>query len=150
MNNKTLVVVLLVTALVTGTIGYWFGGTAVDTSRAMPETGGEKAPLFYRNPMNPAITSPVPAKDEMGMDYIPVYADGDASSSVAGTVLIDPVTTQSIGVRTTKAVQKSLAKTVYTLGRIDYDETSITRLHPKTEGWIEQMRVETTGQSTGW
>lgn len=31
--------------------------------------------LFYRNPMNPAITSPAPAKDDMGMDYIPVYAE---------------------------------------------------------------------------
>ena len=29
-------------------------------------------PLFYRNPMNPAITSPTFMKDEMGMDYIPV------------------------------------------------------------------------------
>ena len=147
MNNKTLVAVLLITVLITGTIGYWFGSSAVDTNMTMPEASGEKAPLFYRNPMNPAITSPVPAKDGMGMDYIPVYADGDANSTVAGTVLIDPVTTQSIGVRTAKAVQKSLAKTIYTLGRIDYDETSITRLHPKTEGWIEQMRVETTGQS---
>ena len=147
MNNRTLVAVLLITILTTGAVGYWLGSSAVDTNMAMPEAGAEKAPLFYRNPMNPAITSPVPAKDEMGMDYIPVYAGGDASSSVAGTVLIDPVTTQSIGVRTTKAAQKSLAKTIYTLGRIDYDETSITRLHPKTEGWIEQMRVETTGQS---
>ncbi|HTL69695.1 MAG TPA: efflux RND transporter periplasmic adaptor subunit [Candidatus Eisenbacteria bacterium] len=31
-------------------------------------------PLFYRNPMRADVTSPVPAKDEMGMDYIPVYA----------------------------------------------------------------------------
>ena len=31
--------------------------------------------LFYRNPMDPKITSPVPAKDEMGMDYIPVYEE---------------------------------------------------------------------------
>lgn len=30
--------------------------------------------LYYRNPMNPSITSDVPAKDSMGMDYIPVYA----------------------------------------------------------------------------
>lgn len=30
--------------------------------------------LFYRNPMNPAITSPVFMKDEMGMDYLPVYS----------------------------------------------------------------------------
>ncbi|MGE5344543.1 MAG: efflux RND transporter periplasmic adaptor subunit [Acidithiobacillales bacterium] len=36
---------------------------------------GERKILFYRNPMNPAITSPVPMKDEMGMDYVPVYAE---------------------------------------------------------------------------
>jgi membrane fusion protein, copper/silver efflux system len=29
--------------------------------------------LYYKNPMDPSITSPVPAKDEMGMEYIPVY-----------------------------------------------------------------------------
>jgi hypothetical protein len=35
----------------------------------------EKTPLFYRNPMNPKVTSPVPMKDEMGMDYVPVHAE---------------------------------------------------------------------------
>ena len=33
----------------------------------------EKKILYYRNPMNPQATSPVPMKDQMGMDYIPVY-----------------------------------------------------------------------------
>ncbi len=41
-----------------------------------PAASGERRILFYRNPMNPAITSPTPAKDDMGMDYVPVYADG--------------------------------------------------------------------------
>ncbi|HEX9920581.1 MAG TPA: heavy metal-binding domain-containing protein, partial [Candidatus Methylomirabilis sp.] len=36
---------------------------------------GERKILYYRNPMNPSITSPVPAKDEMGMDFVPVYSD---------------------------------------------------------------------------
>jgi len=51
--------------------GYWVG------QRQAPMTAPttERKPLFYRNPMNPAITSPVPSKDEMGMDYIPVYKD---------------------------------------------------------------------------
>ena len=31
--------------------------------------------LYYRNPMGEPDTSPVPKKDSMGMDYIPVYAD---------------------------------------------------------------------------
>ena len=30
---------------------------------------------YYRNPMGAPDTSPVPKKDPMGMDYIPVYAD---------------------------------------------------------------------------
>ncbi|MHB8252678.1 MAG: efflux RND transporter periplasmic adaptor subunit [Acidiferrobacter sp.] len=30
--------------------------------------------LYYRSPMNPAIHSPKPIKDNMGMAYIPVYA----------------------------------------------------------------------------
>ena len=37
--------------------------------------------LYYRNPMGLADTSPVPKKDSMGMDYIPVY-----ESEVAPTV----------------------------------------------------------------
>ena len=35
--------------------------------------------LFYRHPMQPDISSPVPAKDEMGMDYIPVYEEESLS-----------------------------------------------------------------------
>src|SRR3989338_2803831 len=41
----------------------------------------EKKLLFYRHPMKPGVTSPVPAKDEMGMDYIPVYK-GEIGSQV--------------------------------------------------------------------
>ncbi len=113
---------------------------------AEEEKPKERKPLFYRNPMNPAITSPVPAKDEMGMDYIPVYADdeGDADEP-AGTVRIDPVTVQNIGVRTARVTRGTLAHQVRAVGRIAYDETRLARLHPKTEGWVESMRVERTG-----
>jgi len=45
------------------------------------ETSAQGKVLFYRHPMNPSITSKVPAKDEMGMDYIPVYeaTEGEAN-----------------------------------------------------------------------
>ncbi len=35
----------------------------------------ERKLLYYRNPMDPRITSPMPMKDPMGMDYIPVYEE---------------------------------------------------------------------------
>ena len=96
--------------------------------------------------MNPEITSPVPAKDGMGMDYIPVYADAGASGP-AGTVSIDPVTVQNIGVRTSIAEVGTIAREINTLGRIDYDERRITRLHPKIQGWVEELRIGTTGEA---
>ncbi len=40
---------------------------------AAPPKAGERKILYYRNPMGLADTSPVPKKDWMGMDYIPVY-----------------------------------------------------------------------------
>ncbi len=101
--------------------------------------------LFWRNPMNPAITSPVFMKDEMGMDYIPVYADGGADGEPAGTVTIDPVVVQNIGVRTATAEIRDLSRTLNGLGRIDFNEQRLTRLHPKTSGWIERLRIDETG-----
>jgi len=59
--------------------------------------------LFYRNAMNPSVTSPVPAKDTMGMDYVPVYADEAKTDEPAGSIKIDAVTVQNIGVRTATA-----------------------------------------------
>ena len=106
--------------------------------------------LFYRNPMNPAITSPVPARDEMGMDYIPVYADREAGSSEpTGTVRIDPVTVQNIGVRTAGAERQSLSRDIRSVGRVDFDEERLSRLHPKTEGWIEELYIDKTGEQIG-
>lgn len=106
----------------------------------------DNKPLFYRNPMNPDVTSPVPAKDAMGMDYAPVYAD-NGTSKVAGTVKIDPVVVQNIGVRTAVATQTSISRTIRAVGRVDFDEERMSRLHPKVEGWIEEMRVDKTGQT---
>ncbi len=45
---------------------------------------GERKVLHYSDPMNPARTSPVPRKDEMGMDYVPVYEGGEGGQPAAG------------------------------------------------------------------
>lgn len=110
------------------------------------ESGGKKV-LFYRNPMNPDVTSPVPAKDSMGMDYVPVYADGGASSDIVGSVKIDPTIVQNIGVRTALARYGNISRTVRAVGRVDFNEETMTRLHPKVEGWIESIRIDKTGDS---
>lgn len=122
-------------------------GMAYEPVYAEDETSKKPKILYYRHPMNPAITSPVPKKDAMDMDYLPVYADADASvADTAGTVKIDAVTVQNIGVRTAVAKKTTLSHVVRAVGRVAYDEERIVRLHPKTEGWIETLRVNKTGQ----
>lgn len=145
--NRTMVLVILIVLIGGFGGGYWFAEQSTSAPAMAPAAANE--PLFYRNPMNPEITSPVPAQDSMGMEYIPVYADtpgtaGDKDAS--GTVTIDPVVVQNIGVRTAKASWQPLSRTIRAVGRVDYDETRMTRLHPKVNGWIDEVRIDETGQ----
>ena len=111
------------------------------------QTEKQQKPLFYRNPMNPDVTSPIPAKDNMGMDYIAVYAENNTQTDMSpiGTVKIDPVTVQNMGVRSTVAISQSLSHEIRAMGRVAYDEENISRLHPKTEGWVDKLFIDKTG-----
>lgn len=145
MNRSTLAVAVI--AVVLGAAGgYLLGQRGTESELVPAQSEPAREPLFYRNPMNPQITSPVPAKDEMGMDYVPVYADDGVDDRPAGTVSIDPVTVQNIGVRTARAELRTMARIIDTVGRIVFDEQHLYRLHPKTEGWVEELRVDTTGE----
>ena len=143
--NKSIIFTAVVMLTVGLASGYWFAGRSGD---AAPAASGEsRQPLFYRNPMNPSVTSPVPAKDSMGMDYVPVYAENDGhEKDAAGTVKVDPVIAQNIGVRTVAAKRTSISRTIRAVARVDFDEERMARLHPKVEGWIEELRVNKTGQ----
>ncbi|GJL76651.1 efflux RND transporter periplasmic adaptor subunit [Nitrosomonas sp.] len=153
--SKSLVITSFV-MLVVGVISGWFAKDYLlqsDTTQHQQDNGqvassaAAKKPLFYRNAMNPSVTSPVPTKDSMGMDYVPVYADDNSEAGQpTGTVKIDPITEQNIGVRTAIVKRDILSRVVRTVGRVDYDEERIVRLHPKVEGWIETMRVDKTGE----
>jgi Cu(I)/Ag(I) efflux system membrane fusion protein len=145
MNKQTVIIAILMLALGVGG-GYWLASRQMAHEESAVTAPAPKKPLFYRNPMNPDVTSPVPAKDSMGMDYVPVYAEEEVAAEKPGTVKIDPATTQDIGVRTAKASRQTLSQGIRAVGRVAYDEERIVRLHPKTEGWIEKMSVDKTGQ----
>lgn len=102
---------------------------------AKKENAGTAEILYYRNPMNPQVTSPVPKKDEMGMDYIPVYED-EGKKSEEG-ILIDPVKQQYIGVKKGLVSRKRLSKEIRTVGRIAYDP----ELFVAQQEYLETVKV---------
>jgi Cu(I)/Ag(I) efflux system membrane fusion protein len=108
--------------------------------------GGNRRILYYRNPMGLPDTSPVPKKDSMGMDYLPVYADADATSDPPGTVRISPGRIQTLGVRTEEAVMRpSLSRAVRATGNVQFDERHLATVTTKAAGWIERLAVAATG-----
>lgn len=145
MNKQIIFGAVLILAIGLG-VGYKLAPTSENSQAASTP---EKKVLFYRNPMNPAVTSPVFTQDEMGMDYIPVYEGGESSQTQPGTVSIDPTVEQNIGVRTTAAKQQNLSRTLRTIGRVTYDEERVALLHPKYEGWVENMFIDKTGERVG-
>lgn len=104
----------------------------------------ERKVLYWRAPMDPGYVSETPGKSPMGMDLVPVYAD-DSESSTGKTITIDPVTRQNMGIRTTTIQRGPLARTIRTVGRVDYNEQTVTFIDTKFDGWIEELYVDETG-----
>jgi hypothetical protein len=101
--------------------------------------------LFYRNPMGLPDTSAVPKKDSMGMDYIPVY-EGDAQEQ-GGTIKLSVERIQRSGVRTEPARSLVLMQPVRAVGAVAIDERRLTVVSMRSEGYVEDLFVDTTGQT---
>lgn len=106
-------------------------------------SGSERKILFYRNPMGLPDTSPVPKKDSMGMDYIAVY-EGDEQPGSTIKVSLDRV--QRSGVRTEPAEPRILVRGLRAVGTVAIDERRVTIVTMRSDGYVEDLFVNTTGQ----
>src|SRR5207247_10261489 len=89
-------------------------------------------------------TSPVPKKDSMGMDYIPVYEGEDQDDGTTLKVSLDKV--QRSGVRTEKVETRVLVRPVRAVGTVVHNERRQTIVTLRSDGYIEELFVNTTGQ----
>ena len=130
-------------------VGWWTGRASAPASPPMDADTAEtieRRILYYRNPMGLPDTSPVPKKDSMGMDYLPVYADA-APPPEPGTVVLTPEKVQLLGVRTEVAVHEALATQVRASATVEVDETRQFAVAPRFEGWIETLHANQTGMA---
>ncbi len=119
---------------------------------AAPKPEGPRKVLFYRNPMDPSVTSPTPMKDPMGMDYVPVYSD--EQTSAAGTGLPDnavvdlpPGEVRLTGVRTAVAREGSLSNTIRTVGNVVADESRVRQVQTRFSGWVDAASLISSGET---
>jgi RND family efflux transporter MFP subunit len=110
-------------------------------------TDGGRRVLFYRHPMDPSITSPVPAKDEMGMDYVPVYeGEAEGPGSGPGTIRVDPSVLQMMNVQSVPVERRDLAREIRTVGYLELDPGRMVSVTTKYSGFVEEVYANYVGE----
>ncbi len=115
--------------------------STVDTNA----TAGDK-PLYWVAPMDSNYRRDKPGKSPMGMDLLPVYAQGVGDTDAGpGTIEISPEVVNNLGVRTARVERRALSTRIRTVGYVQYDQDRLIHIHPRVEGWIEKLHVKAAG-----
>ena len=142
-NAKMPIIVALIIGLAGGVLisNFTILGQPLDLDKP-DKKPAEKTPLYWVAPMDPNFRRDEPGKSPMGMDLVAVYADESDGNSVS----ISAVVEQNLGVRTSKAERRSLWRKVEATGYIGYDESRLSQINVRTEGWVQRLLVETEGE----
>jgi Cu(I)/Ag(I) efflux system membrane fusion protein len=130
-------------------------GMALEQVEAAPAPAaappaGPRQVVGYRSPMDPSVISPTPRKDEMGMDYLPVYRTSWPP------VRRSPAWRRSTSIRAASsssacAPRRSSARpsagSLRVVGRIAIDETRVRHVNVKNAGFVERIFVNYLGQA---
>ena len=105
-------------------------------------------PLYWQAPMDANYQRDEPGLSPMGMALVPVYAEQSGGGMKnAGLVKISPQVENNLGVRTAMVEFKPLDIAINTVGYVGFDEDRLIHIHPRVEGWLEQLYVKSEGES---
>lgn len=144
MNKIVSYAALVVAGALVGAAGYAILGGSADGVQSAGTA--ERKPLYWVSPMNPDYKRDKPGKSPMGMDLIPVYAEGgDGDADSPGTVRVSPDVVNNLGVTTALVQMGRLVSEIKTVGYVQFDEDQLVHIHPRVEGWIETLFVKADG-----
>jgi RND family efflux transporter MFP subunit len=139
---KWLAVAVLIAAAFAG--GKWWGGRSFAKAGSAPDKV-----LYWVDPMHPWYRSDKPGvAPDCGMTLVAVHA-GEESRYQArekGMVQVSPEKQQLIGVEYGTAEYESSTDSIQAAARVTLDETRISKVQPRLEGWIDRVFVDFTGK----
>jgi len=126
-------------------------GYCVWTESALAAENAAPAKLYYC-PMHPSYTSNKPGQCPIcNMDLVPVVEKGAAPAGKgepAGhtAIMLDLHQRQMIGVQIGTVEKRQVSKTIRAVGRVDYDERTLSVVSLKFGGWVEELMVKSVGE----
>jgi Cu(I)/Ag(I) efflux system membrane fusion protein len=147
MNRQTITTSIVTLALGIAIGSFWgtfWSGNTPDNGTSGVEAPKEKKAAYWVAPMDPNYRRDKPGKSPMGMDLIPVYEGEEGNSTDVGFT-INPNVLANLGVKTSKVTFAAFVDGINATGQIMYDETLTSRVHMRTEGWVEKLVVRAVG-----
>jgi RND family efflux transporter MFP subunit len=132
--------------------GIWYTQRAAKAAKAGPKI------LYWVDPMHPQYTSHKPGiAPDCGMQLEPVYAVNETpvhtehagraeQPEPPGAIRVSAEKQQLIGVTFATADVASAMETVRAVGKVAVDETRISRVHTRIDGWISEVYIDFIGQ----
>ena len=93
--------------------------------------------------MNPSIHSDHPMKDNMGMAYLPVYAE--PARSLKNAISVDPRIRQTLGINVVTVVRRTFSRTVRTAATVSFDRRRVRIVSMRFRGWFRELAVLAPG-----
>ncbi len=142
---KTLLIFTL-SLLAAGLTGAWLGGQLSASSDGVghehDNSNEDGDTQWYISGMHPWIIQPEPGYCPVcGMELTPLEP-----SMLTGTLGLDPNMVQSIGVRVATAEYRPLERDLFSFGAISVDESRLHKLVLRSEGYIEKLAVNRSGE----
>lgn len=143
MKRPLLILTVALAAAALLAVGYLGGRRAgVEVPAASVPAAAASAPrtvLYWYDPMVPQQHFDKPGLSPMGMQMVPKYAGGDASSP--GVVRIDPATVQNLGVRTVPVERRVLAGAIDVPGTVTWDVRQALTVSARVDGIVTRLHV---------
>jgi Cu(I)/Ag(I) efflux system membrane fusion protein len=106
-----------------------------------------KKPLYWIDPMEPTLRYSRPGKSRMGMETVPVYAEGEGPNLGGYPIVkIDPAIVENLGVRIAPVEEVPLYRQIHTVGYVQVDENKIINVFTLVDGWVRKLFVKTTDE----
>lgn len=119
------------------------GLTALGGEGAGAAGSGSGDVAYYTCSMHPSVHAHEAGKCPIcAMDLHPVTK----SDEQTGVVEVDDARRKAIGVRTEKAIKAAMTLDVRAVGKLTYDETRLTDVVLKIDGYVSNLRITAMGQ----
>lgn len=130
--------------LIVGTKGLTsLGGEGGGSSLGAGSGTGSDDVAYYTCSMHPSVHAQEPGTCPIcSMDLTPVMK----SEEHDGMVRVDENRQRELGVRTEKAIKAPFAVDIRAVGKLAYDESRLTDVVLKVDGYVSGLRVTATGQ----